>query len=318
MNSAKHIKRLSLIGVLEVGCVFLALFSLATFFDHLHWAIELLTHFKLQYFFIALTLGVIFLIVKIKIYTYISFCTVLINAVYLVPYYIKPNFEYPVAQGVEIKLLSFNVLSSNMQYSQLIQQVKQEDADIILLQEVNNIWLYKLEPLQDVYKFQIKTPRHDNFGMAILSKFPIDDYKVHKWGQFNIPSIEAILQIEQLKVSVFASHPMPPVSKQLAKERNLHLHKIASRVKELTGPKIVLGDLNITQWSGYFNQLQKNTGLRNVRKGFGVIPTWPTHLYPLMIPIDHCLVSEHFQVIDVKSGANFGSDHLPLIIELAL
>jgi endonuclease/exonuclease/phosphatase (EEP) superfamily protein YafD len=38
----------------------------------------------------------------------------------------------------------------------------------------------------------------------------------------------------------------------------------------------------------------------------------------LMIPIDHCLVSDDIRVIMAQLGEAIGSDHLPLIIELEI
>jgi endonuclease/exonuclease/phosphatase (EEP) superfamily protein YafD len=42
------------------------------------------------------------------------------------------------------------------------------------------------------------------------------------------------------------------------------------------------------------------------------------YLGSLMIPIDHCLVSEDIRVINASTAEGIGSDHLPLIVELEL
>ena len=62
----------------------------------------------------------------------------------------------------------------------------------------------------------------------------------------------------------------------------------------------------------------KTGGLRNARSGFGILPTWPTFMPVLYIPIDHCLVTKEIDIIKLRTGRNVGSDHLPLIADLAI
>jgi len=38
----------------------------------------------------------------------------------------------------------------------------------------------------------------------------------------------------------------------------------------------------------------------------------------LMLPLDHCLVSDDIRVADARTGESIGSDHLSLIVEIEL
>lgn len=70
-------------------------------------------------------------------------------------------------------------------------------------------------------------------------------------------------------------------------------------------------------WSPSYKRFVKGSGLKNVRKGFGVLPSWPTFLPVGGIPIDHCLV-RGLSVESVELGQTVGSDHYPLFVSLSL
>jgi endonuclease/exonuclease/phosphatase (EEP) superfamily protein YafD len=58
--------------------------------------------------------------------------------------------------------------------------------------------------------------------------------------------------------------------------------------------------------------------LRDSQLGFGVQPSFPTFSWAIRIPIDHCLVSPEVVVLDRKLAPSVGSDHFPVMVELAL
>ena len=104
----------------------------------------------------------------------------------------------------------------------------------------------------------------------------------------------------------------------MAAARNQQLQSIATLMASLSSPKVLVGDLNITMWANHYKELVAATGLRNTRRGVGVIPTWPRHLPFAAIPIDHCLISDELAVLDMRAGDSIGSDHLPMLVQLGL
>jgi endonuclease/exonuclease/phosphatase (EEP) superfamily protein YafD len=111
---------------------------------------------------------------------------------------------------------------------------------------------------------------------------------------------------------------LPPINQETFEHRNNQLFEVVSVMGQLSTPKILIGDFNISMWSPIYSNLTKGSGLINARQAFGILPTWPTFLPFMMIPIDHCLVSSDIQVVGIKTGSPVGSDHLPLIVEIAI
>ena len=84
-------------------------------------------------------------------------------------------------------------------------------------------------------------------------------------------------------------------------------------------PLLIVGDLNTTSFAPVFGELTEQLNLKDSRQGFGLQPSWPaTSVSPLMITLDHVLVSPEIQVINRKTGNHVGSDHLPVYVEIAL
>ncbi len=191
-----------------------------------------------------------------------------------------------------------------------------ELPDILILQEVNKAWVAKIEEIENVLPYKFIRSREDNFGIAVYSQYPFDSSEVIYPGTSDIPSIKAVFSIEQKKISLITSHPLPPVTNNHYKSRNSQLEARSQISKEVETPLILIGDLNLTMWSSNYKILEEYSTLLNTRKGYGILPTWPANNPLFMIPIDHCLVSSEFVVLDMLVAENIGSDHLPIIVTL--
>jgi endonuclease/exonuclease/phosphatase (EEP) superfamily protein YafD len=154
----------------------------------------------------------------------------------------------------------------------------------------------------------------------MMSRFPLEN-RMKEVGYVlgGVPSIEAIVEfLPNVELRVIGTHPLPPVGGRYSKERNLQLERIAESVAGDDRPTILVGDLNCTPWSPYFSALLETSGLRDTRQGFGNQPTWPAGRWVLRIPIDHCLVSDHFVTTRREVLPSIGSDHLPLLVEVGM
>src|SRR5262249_10954958 len=101
-------------------------------------------------------------------------------------------------------------------------------------------------------------------------------------------------------------------------DRNRELAALAQLASRTPAPLVLMGDLNTTSWSPYFQDLVRDSGLVDSRRGFGVCATWPALPMPARIPIDHCLVSPDITVLNRRVGPEVGSDHRGILIDLAL
>jgi endonuclease/exonuclease/phosphatase (EEP) superfamily protein YafD len=86
---------------------------------------------------------------------------------------------------------------------------------------------------------------------------------------------------------------------------------------------IVAGDFNLTPWSFDLRRLDRRFGLERRDRA---LPTWPARVSaggrvfdtPAYLPIDHVFAGSAWRTVALHRGPAMGSDHYPLIIDLAL
>jgi endonuclease/exonuclease/phosphatase (EEP) superfamily protein YafD len=305
-------------GVVQIGAFLCLILSIATIFDSYHRLLELFSPFKVQFLVASFLCSMIFLAFKNFKSAIAMFFVVVLNSVFVLPWFFSEQNEVPENHLGSIKIMHSNVYSGNENYQEFIDFVLEEVPDVLVAQEVNDEWGIQLQGLKNVYPHSYLKPREDNFGIAIFSKYPYDDIEEYYWGLSYLPSLKAVITAFNKPVTIITTHPLPPINSDYYISRNAQIEKVANVSKHTETPLILIGDLNVTMWSSDYTPLELDAGLINTRKGFGVLPTWPTINPIIMIPIDHCLVSSHFVVRSTRVGRHIGSDHLPLIVELAL
>jgi endonuclease/exonuclease/phosphatase (EEP) superfamily protein YafD len=306
----------TLIGLLQAAAVLTVVISLLTALGLPNHLLDLFSHFRLQYFVVSVLLFLTFALLHHYGYASALLVTALLNGFFIIGWYMPHSGDREGSE--QLVLMHANVLSSNDKYQRIIDLINTEDPDIIFLQEVTNDWVVGLVTLQQNYPYSYPQTRMGNFGIAVYSKIPFDTVGHVDSPPLNHPTIIATATVGIHKLTLISSHPTIPMGKRLYSARNLQLDSLLDLVQAADNPVVLLGDFNATVWDPHFRKLVDSTGLANARRGFGILPTWPTYMPFAMIPIDHILVSESIVVTGMKTGKSIGSDHLPLIVTLSL
>mgnify|MGYP001812015127 CR=1 FL=1 len=313
----KRVKRSSvtLDGLLKAAALLTVVVSVLTALDTRQHFIELFSHFRLQYLLVSLLLLTVFALRRQALYSLLLALAVALNASYVLPWYAGAE---AAAGSSELKVLYANVLSSNREHDRLLALIQHEQPDIVALLETSSQWLDALKVLQVDYPYSYSAPREDNFGVTLLSRLPLSEATHVDSPPFGFPSIRARIDVGGSAVTLITTHPMIPVGADNFAARNQQLQSVEEIVTATNDDVILIGDLNASLWDRYYRNLEDATSLRNARRGYGILPTWPTFMPLAMIPIDHVLVSERIGIADIRTGPRIGSDHLPLLVTVTL
>ena len=208
-----------------------------------------------------------------------------------------------------------NINLYNRELESALAFFRETDPDVLLIVEANERSVAVLEPLKERLPHVFVETR-GRFGVALMSRYPMAAQSVYFTSRS--PSVVALIDTHHGSLRVIGTHPRSPLSTRRAHRRDAQLDVIASFVRGGPEPTVLLGDLNTTPWGHAFRALVAESELRDTSRGVGFQWSWPASFWPVAIPIDHALVSEDVRVLDRRMGPSIGSDHLPLVLDIAL
>lgn len=298
-------------GLFHTGVWLCLLASLVGLFDFVGWPLELPAHFRPHCIVVLLAgcilhglarawwrLGAKAIVLGLLAYT------VLASA---------PRAERASGASQSITVCSFNVLTSNRSTGPVLDFLRSNNFDVVFLMEVDDRWLAALETLRDLYPFIHADARGDNFGVALLTRTKPGEVSIIEHGSHKLPTVRARVH----GIQMVGTHTAPPISAYCTTYRDDQLATLARGPAGETNT-LVIGDFNCAPWTTPFKKFAKASGKLDARPNAFQAGTWPASAPSWSrIPIDHALVSPDLRVSDFRTGPELGSDHLPIIIELA-
>lgn len=254
--------------------------------------------------------------------------TVGIQTYYLWPYLPVAKKVVPTAAAQDntdrtIRLFLANVLMTNRSMDTLRRQIEDRRPDLLLLMEVDRWWVEQLQDIAADYPYRIEQPNDQAYGMLLYSRFPIKEQEIAYLSNEHVPSFHLKLSLpDGTPLALHAVHPVPPKHfddlPDNAGETENALTKVGQRVAQETLPVIVAGDFNDVAWARTLRLMQAGGQLRDVRAGRGFYNSFDAHSWFMRWPLDHVLVTHHFDLAALERLDIFGSDHYPIYAELVL
>ncbi|HZS01435.1 MAG TPA: endonuclease/exonuclease/phosphatase family protein [Chloroflexota bacterium] len=241
----------------------------------------------------------------------------------------------PAAGGPRLRVLTFNT-GGNVgggQQAPLVRLIEGAGADVVALQEVPAATEAALPAaLAGTYPYAVGTT-----DTLLLSRWPLRER-----GEFRLADAAYLAQQVEVAVddrtllhtNVHVTRPsyrvrwrrglVPLVRGFSPGWRDAQVEELVARLTAVDGPRVLTGDFNETEWSYPYERLHDALGdsFREAGTGFG--HTYPSHVryggWTLSVPlvrIDYVFHSAELVALDAAVGPDGGSDHLPVVADLA-
>lgn len=309
-----------LITVCAIGVLALALAVLIA--GEQVWALDLLT-----FFWPILTIAAVVLLVatvpfggmlaRIAALAAVAACAV--------PFVMLPPAPDNAA-GEKIRILTANLYVGNPNPAPFVALLTRTQPDIVVMEETRRLFADAVRE-SGLYPFETERELSLTDDKKVFSRYPIRDYQQlsdlpgRKIGRH---PMRLVIETPAGPVIVYAIHPDTPRSPEQWQDRNAYFERLALAIHgEAEGAPVVLaGDWNMPVHSAFFRNFFAATGYRFARPGLWMpVTRFATRLARLGYfgsTIDHVAVSPQVRVTDWKRGSDIGSNHLPVIVDLAL
>lgn len=304
---------------LPLGTIALGAGLLLGYVPGLPWPLLLLPHFRVQ-MALLLIVGVALLLWRRDwAMAGLLLLPLLVVAFSLLPYWTETAVAAPDSTPT-YRALSLNVLQGNDDYTAVADLITVTDPDIIVLVEVTSKWNWALAPVLAAYPYHHSAKAPDDTARLVVSRLPLDS--VETIADPERPSAVMQLRVDGQPLTLVGVHLDSPLKLKTVADPPRELAGLTRFLRQNEAPALLLGDFNQTPWHPDFRIFLQQSGLRDGRVGFGLLPSWKPPHVPFMslsgLPIDHALTTPGITILNLQTGPNVGSDHLPLIVDFAL
>jgi endonuclease/exonuclease/phosphatase (EEP) superfamily protein YafD len=248
-----------------------------------------------------------------------------------------PRYNQNTSSGPTLTVMTYNVLAWHHHYDSILETIRAENPDILLLQELNNGLAGVLEnELSNNYPYQVLNPVDNPEGIGVISKFPIRHSGIsfaQLWaGGPQILDLEwngeeiLLVNIHMTPTDIL---PLDEIEESI-RARELEAQLLADLAGQ-SGSVILGGDANTSPLSDSYKIISSVLSDSFREMGFGFGHTFPgstipgsdrPHIGRLFVPpwmtrIDYIFHSDDWITVSARTARFDGvSDHRGVIVEI--
>jgi endonuclease/exonuclease/phosphatase (EEP) superfamily protein YafD len=222
-----------------------------------------------------------------------------------------------------VRVMSINLNAENTQYPAVQAEIRRVDPDMVAFQEYRQTHDAALRQLlADRYPYVHVAST--NAGVAVYSRIPLGLSTLDAFADIDSPArtrVEA--QIGGQTIAVYVVHLPRFSSIDSLRQSRVELARLLAYVRADTLPVVLMGDFNFTERTPNA-QLIRELGLESASQtcGKGLSVSRPAQFllvgWLAGIRIDHVFVKAPVIPSSFTIGEDVGSDHLPIIADLAV
>ena len=282
------------------------------------WALDLFSHFRLQYLVLAAALIPAALVLRARAAAVALGVLAAANAWAVKDVWLGGE---AAVVGLPVRVASINVWGpKNPTPEKLLDFAHAANPDVLVVVDAQDErWRAVREGLGALYPHRAPRDWREGAPILLFSRLPIVASSQEPPGGRR-PRLVGEVVAGGRAIMVVGVHPYSPSPRRPGRSwlRDRELDTIATRVGGADRPVVVAGDFNVTPFSPHFRDLLARAGLRDAAAGQGWSGTWPSWFWPARIPIDHILVGGPLGVASFRRGPFIGADHFPVIADLRL
>jgi endonuclease/exonuclease/phosphatase (EEP) superfamily protein YafD len=233
-----------------------------------------------------------------------------------------PDSDRGPTTGVELNVLTFNILAGDADAATLVRLVRDHDVAVLAMQEFTPDMQARLSEagLDRLLPYSSPAAEFGSTGSALYSRFPVTAAGSRRNGGGFLQAYGTIQPPGAGPIQIESAHPVAPYDLEVLARWRDDLRD-QPRADPDRSPRILLGDFNSTLDHRALRTVISH-GYRDAADavGAGLVGTWATYNgHPLPpVTIDHVLADRRIGVRDVQVHRVPRSDHRAVLASLVV